>query len=370
MKQSTDRPLSMDFTAALSLLVWSLFEPALGPFQMQPGTHAIKIKKPNNRLHIYCPSDIETKKKATHVSSESLIIFVHGGHGQVGTILPPHECPGTVSWADVGRRYASNGYRIALVDYPLAATPPDVRKWIASSILSLAAIFALVVLLLFYRWGSWFSIWTLPLLGAWLFFTVQRAFEHLAPPVSLQRSDVTLQSQVSAVKDSFRILHKDYHAKKVIVMGQGHGVLLATRALASLGSSFDCSAFVSIAGISDLPAFGRGWFYSYGTRLVERAYVEPLIGKDYSGWSDLTVTPLPNDATPLWILLNPCDPSPISHAMNPMMKKMNELRAPDAPPRTTQYQSSSSFGRGLASVTGEATAIVVRGLVHSPIKSK
>lgn len=327
--------------SGLGLAIWTAAEPFL-PINIR-GPHKTKRKELSHYLHLYTPCE------QTSTSSRTLLIFVHGGHGQAGTIARPEEQPDMVSWSQVGQCFASNGYRTALVGYPLCPTPIVVRRAVIALCLIVAAALIGLYALLWWAFPSVLWVPVCVVVGTLIWTIWNGLFARLAPPVSRQTAGATLDSQIAAVIESFHRLQR-LPPTRVVIVGHGHGALLATHAISRMGGYFSCAVFMGISGIYDLDIYRSAFREGLLRTAVDRFYLQPL-GK----WKPLDHLPLP-DNTLILATYSRANSEVVQNQLYPLRDSLKTR------PRDSPHQAMASplgMGRGIHEVLAEDTRLAI-----------
>lgn len=290
----------------LATAVGFLFELAPRQFWLPERDTGFAVERISEHLRLYTPRPEKP--------DAPVMVFVHGGHGQSGTILPDTESGGALSYASFARSWVTNGVAIALVGYPLCPTPSRVMLW-------LQVLLFIVAMALTVAWGA------LGYKYAWL---VTSADGHVArlivatamavcmnlgaifvctkialrvAPTHLQVAGTTAEKQATVVAEQIALLHEHLGSKRrLVVVGHAHGALLAALALGRNKPDY-VSVFVGIGGIYDLPALVREWRFVSGA-VARACYVMPVFGTtSEKRLQSLSPTNSPiRDETRVWLI--------------------------------------------------------------------
>ena len=290
----------------LATAVGFLFEFAPSHFWLPERDGRFSVARITDHLHLYTP--IKASPDAP------VLVFVHGGHGQAGSILPARETGGALSYEPFARAWATNGVTIALVGYPLCKTPDRVLGM-------LQALLFICVTLVAAAFGA------LGYYYAWLFVSARGHMAKLiiaivvglcaqiaglacaarvvlrVAPVHLQTEGTTAEKQVTVVAAQIDALHRHLgSARTLTVAGHSHGALLAALALGRTKPDY-VNVFVGIGGIYDMPALVREWRWLSGA-VARSCYVMPVFGTtSEKRLQSLSPTHSPiRDETQVWLV--------------------------------------------------------------------
>lgn len=246
---------------------------------MNTGHHSVNVTTIDQKqLHLYTPVGDGTDKS-------SVVAFIHGGHGQAGTILPPAQARGALSYSRVGHTYASQGITTALIGYPLCRTPDHVIRrylWLGLAV-------AMVVATLF-GVATWhvapldaqvaraIIATSIGMVSLAVCLLLSRRHLNRLAPVRLQTDGVNVDKQLAAVWKQLQALHARLGPDRdIVVVGHSHGALLGALALGQYKPEF-VKAFVGIGGIYDLEQLRAGWTGLSGAMATE-CYLKPVFGE-------------------------------------------------------------------------------------------
>lgn len=244
---------------------------------LRHGNQAWSMAKLGCYLHLYCPDKIES-------SNSDVLVFVHGGHGQAGSIQPVGQSRSPISYAHLGSRYASNGFTTALIGYPLCKTPDHVVTAIWRSTLT-CILFVMWLAALIARclihvsdWRFSLLFWLIVLLTATpiALLICDRWVDRVAP-TKAQTSGTTFEDQVKAVRAGIDLLIMHLGpTRQLVLMGHSHGALLATHVLGQHKTpSVRC--FIGVGGVYDPAVLLEHW--PRWTRwALRQIYLQPVFG--------------------------------------------------------------------------------------------
>lgn len=352
---------------------------------LSEGGQRFSLTRLSEHLHLYTPTSARV--------NYPVLVFVHGGHGQAGTILPKKEAGGALSYAPYARAWATNGVAVALVGYPLCRTPDRLVSAISALLFAAVVAVSLGLAVATFHLMMWFfpgfetrtrMIVALAVFGALHFLLARFAFGVVrrVAPVHLQRAGTTVDAQARVVASQIASLHQHLGANhRLVVAGHSHGALLAALALGRDKPDY-VDTFVGIGGIYDAPAMARDWSGLLGA-VTRHCYLMPAFGTtnpDRLQALSPTHSPI-RDSTRVW-LVNGVGEYEVALAQSmSLMHSLTQCRQPRCSDRAHCADKSHDrrkdqaligpigMGHGMGLLCDQSTVIVLlKALSAGPVK--